>query len=335
MKILVENSTWNNIGDAFYQSALFMMLKELYPDADIFMEEGPVRRAFRPKKQKHFDNSFKLMDHQKADLHVFSGPMIRQMFLSYDEKIKSIINRGDKYAFISVSGDGVSGKLKNQIGEFLTKYPPVIFSSRDEQTYQTFKKFVPNAYNGICTAFLVGDYLPVDKIDKNFFISSFYTELEPEYFINNDSNELSIENIGVKHKNKMFGLPFDYSRHLNFLRPQQASLGGVDIVRVHQDLSTHYKHIKFSHPNSFMSFNLLSYLALYKSTKFTVSDRVHSCAVTLALGNPAKFLYETPRAGIFDRLGFDYKSNDGIMYPNMETIWEEKEKLKSAIKNAI
>lgn len=334
MKILIENSTWNNIGDGFYQSALFMMFKELYPDADIFMEEGPVRRAFRPKKQKHFDNAFKLMNYQKADLHVFSGPMLRQMFLHYDKKIIDIISRGDKYAFISVSGDGVKGELKEKIGEFMTKYPPVLFSSRDEETYLTFKDYVPNAYNGICTAFLVNHYLPVDKIEHNFFISSFYTQMEPEYFVNGSGN-LTVENIGVKHKSKMFGLSFNYSRHLNSFRPQQRNLAGYDILRVHQDLSTHYKHIKYSHPNSFMSFNLLSYLALYKSTKFTVSDRVHSCAVTLAMGNPAVFLYETPRAGIFDRLGFDYKSNNGIMYPNMEIIEEEKEKLKSVIKKYI
>lgn len=335
MKILIENSTWNNIGDGFYQSALFMMFKEIYPDADVFMEEGPVRRAFRPKKVKHFDNAFKLMDYQKADLHVFSGPMIPQVFLSYKQKIIDIVSRGDNYAFVSVSGAGVSDAFLKQLGSFFQEYPPILFSSRDEETYLRYKEYVPNAYNGICTAFLVNHYLPVDKIDKKFFISSFYTEMEPEYFVEGGGEDLTVENVGVKHKNKMFGLPFNYSRHLNFLRPQQASLADHDILRVHQDLSTHFKHLKFSHPNSFMSFNLLSYLALYKSTQFTVSDRVHSCAVTLAFGNPTKFLYETPRAGIFDRLGFDYKSNGGVMYPNMEIIEEEKEKLKAVIKKYI
>jgi hypothetical protein len=334
MKILIENSTWNNIGDGFYQSTLYAMFKELYPEADVFMEEGPFRRSFRPKKQKYFDNAFKLMDYQKADLHVFSGPMIPQIFMSYQQKIIDIVSRGANYAFISVSGAGVSKEFQNELGVFFKKYPPIFFSSRDEETYNLYKDFVPNAYNGICTAFLVNHYLPVDTIDKKFFISSFYTEMEPEYFVDGE-NEVNVETIKVKHKYKMFGLPFNYSRHLNFLRPQQENLKDLSILRVHQDLSTHYKHIKFSHPNSFMSFNLLSYLALYKSTEFTVSDRVHSCAVTLAFGKPAKFLYDTPRAGIFDRLGFDYKSNDGIMYPNIGVIDEELLKLKKEIKKYI
>jgi hypothetical protein len=334
MKILVENSTWNNIGDGFYQSTLYCLFKELYPEADVFMGEGPFRRAFKPKKQRHFENAFKLMEYQKADLHVFSGPMIPQLLSNYKSRIEKIIDEGDNYALISVSGAGVSEEERLVLGDFLKKNPPILFSSRDEETYIKFKEFVPNSYNGICTAFLVNHYLPVDTIDKNFFISSFYTELEPEYFVKNNE-ELTVESVQVKHKNKIFGIPFDYSRHLNFLRPQQLKLQNSLILRVHQDLSTHNKHIKFSHPNSFMSFNLLSYLTLYKSTKFTVSDRVHSCAVTLAYGKPAKFLYNTPRDGIFSRLGFDYKANNGIMYPNMEIIDIELDKLKKIIKKYI
>lgn len=334
MKILIENSTWNNIGDAFYQSVLFEVFKKLYPEANVLMGEGPSTRAFKLRKQVHIDKSFKLMDYQKADLHVFSGPMVQQIFSRYADKIKEISERGAKYALISVSSDGISDSFRDGIRAFFKQYPPVFFSSRDEATYLCFKDFVPNAYNGICTAFLVNHYLPVDTIENKFFISSFYTEMEPEYYLKSGSN-VNIENVGVKHQQKMFGLPFKYSRHLNFLRPQQESLNNHKVLRVRQDLSTHFKHIKYSHPNSFMSFNPLSYLALYKSTKFTISDRVHSCAVTLAFGKPARFLYETPRAGIFDRLGFDYKSNYGIMYPNLEIIEEEGEKLLAEIKKYI
>lgn len=331
MKILIENSTWNNIGDGFYQSTLYAMFKDLYPEHKILMEEGPVSRSLRPKTKRQKDNALKLMDYQIADLHVYSGPMIPQLLTNYKSKIKGIEGRGNKYALISVSGAGVSEEERKEIGAFLKKYPPVFFSSRDEETYLKFKEFVPNSYNGICTAFLVNHYLPVDEIEFGtpFFISSFYRELEPVF---STTKSVSVEDIKLERKKNYFGLNNRYSRHFSGLRPQQDVLGTHKIVRVRQDLSTHFKHVKFSHPNSFMSFNLLSYLALYKAADFTISDRVHSCAVTLAFGNPTKLITDSPRAGIFDRLGFDYKSNDGIMYPNMNIIDKELDKLKKEIK---
>ncbi|HVX01145.1 MAG TPA: polysaccharide pyruvyl transferase family protein, partial [Candidatus Babeliaceae bacterium] len=146
------------------------------------------------------------------------------------------------------------------------------------------------------------------------------------------NREVNIEDIDLDRKKTFIGLPFDYARHLNFFRPQQTALNNYEIIRVHQDFSTHYYHIKFSHPNSFMSYNPLSYLSIYKSAAFTISDRVHACAVSLAFGKPARFMSATPRAGIFDRLGFNNKNSKGIMYPNSEVIDMEYDKLTKEIK---
>ena len=41
------------------------------------------------------------------------------------------------------------------------------------------------------------------------------------------------------------------------------------------------------------------------------------------------------RAGIFDRLGFDYKSNEGIMYPNMQRIDDEMGLFQDVLKRYI
>ena len=334
MKILVENSTWNNIGDGFYQSALYNLIKQLYPQDSVLMEEGPMNRAFRPRLKKQKDNFFDLMSCQSADVHVFSGPMIPQLLSNYKQKIIDIKERGSNYMLISVSGAGVAEDFRQELGAFLKKYPPLLFSSRDEETYLKFREFVPVAYNGICTAFLVNRMLPVDEFSSStpFFISSFYSEMEPVFKTN---GKVSLENIELERKETYPLLSHRLSRHLNFLRPQQSFVGTHKIVRVHQDLSTHFYHIKFSHPNSFMSFNLLSYLALYKSAEFTISDRVHSCAASLAFGRPARLFTKSPRAGIFDRLGFDYKSKGGLIYPNMDVIDVELDKLKNKIKEVL
>ena len=41
MKVIVENSTWNNVGDAFYQFPLYEILKSILKEDDVFMFDGP------------------------------------------------------------------------------------------------------------------------------------------------------------------------------------------------------------------------------------------------------------------------------------------------------
>lgn len=336
MKILVENSTWNNVGDGWYQYSLYYLLKALYPEHNVTMGEGPIKRSFRITSKKQLNNALNLLDWQRADIHIYSGPMLRSLISDYGNKIKKIKENGASYAFISVSGTAMSEKEKAALGEFLRKYPPLLFSTRDEETYNNFKEYVPVAYNGICTAFLVDKTIPLNtfELDQPFFVSSFYMENEPFYGVKNGET-VSIETLQVKHQSNKFGLPFKFARHLNYKSPQQQEVGSYKIVRLIQNLNTKFNHINFALPNSFISFNPITYLEVIKSAKFVVSDRVHACATSLACGNPARFLFETPRAGIFSRMNIDYKSNNGIMYPIPSKIDEEYEKLKEVIKRNI
>lgn len=336
MKIIVEDSTWNNVGDGWYQTSLYALLKKNFPEHEVLMGEGPIRRAFRLQSEKHLRNALNVMEYERADMHVFSGPMMPVIIRDYGQTIKNIHARGEHYMLISASGTGLTASQVNEIGEFLKQYPPVFMSTRDVESYKNFSPFVKNSYNGICTAFLVDKVLPIDKfsLEKPFFISSFYTELEPTFSLP-DGSSFSIENLRVEHHKSMLGLSYNYARHLNFLRKQQAEVADHLIVRTIQGLNPKFNHINFAMPNSFVSFNPVRYLEVTKSAEFTISDRVHACAVSLACNHPARFLFNTPRAGIFDRMGFDYKSNGGVMYPNMQRIDDEMGLLIQVIKKYI
>lgn len=333
MKVLVENSTWNNVGDGWYQFSLYYMLKRMYPQHKVMIGEGPIRRSFRIKRHCQLENALNLIDYQTADIHVLSGPMLPSIIDDYKVAIENFFKRNEKYCFISASGTGLSHEKVKEIGAFLKKYPPMFMATRDNETYSNFKDYVDNIYNGICTAFLVDLNIDIDtfKIDNPFFISSFYTEMEPTYRLKDISKSVTLENLDVVHHKTKYGLPFKYARHLNFLNFQQKNIAGVEIVRTIQNLNTRFNHINFAMPNSFISFNPLTYLSVAKSAEFTISDRVHACAISLGCNRPARFLFNTPRAGIFDRLGFDYKSNGGIMYPNMDILNKEKKLLQEYI----
>ncbi|KGK29314.1 polysaccharide pyruvyl transferase family protein [Cellulophaga sp. E6(2014)] len=316
MKIIVENSTWNNLGDGFYQFTLFELLKKIYPDENIVLGEGPVERAFRPK-EKQLQNAFKAMDYEKADFHVFSGPMLPRLTTDYAKLIENIEKSGDNYALISCSIAGLAGEKLNRLREFLKKHPPICFSTRDPYTYEMLKDVVPNGYNGICTAFLVNKLLTIDtcNIDKKYFVSSFYRAPEPSF--STESKNPKIEDI--KLVNRKPYLPFvswKYNRHLEIYKKYQSSIEDLEIVRTVQQVSTKSNNFNFKYPNSFITWNPLNQLSILKGAEFTISERVHACATTLAFGKPARITYDNARSGIFDRFGLDYKTNNGIMYPD-------------------
>lgn len=338
MKIIVENSTWNNLGDGFYQFALFELIKKIFPNDEVFYGEGPIQRSFKPSK-KHEKNALKLNEHQKADIHIISGPMLGKINKpDYQEMIKNILNSGNNYALISCSSAGVEGNKLQKVKDFIKEYPPIAFSSRDPLTYQNFSNVIPNAYNGICTAFLVDKLLKVDTLDigKEYFVSSYYRQPEPEF--HSKLSSPNIEDIIIKPKKPIIPfLPWKINRHLEFYQNSKGNVGEVEIIRTVQQVSTKSNYFNFKYPNSYISWNPITFLSAFKGAKFTISERVHACATTLAFGKPARLMIDNPRNGIFDRFGLDYKSNDGIMYPYglNEKIDEELMKLSVYIKNQI
>ena len=275
------------------------------------------------------------IQYQRADLHVFTGPILSQCDSAhaFGAKIKDIIAHNEKYCIISASGTAMRKEDQDKVGEIFTTFPPLFITTRDEESYLWLKPFVHNLYNGICTAWLVDRTIHPGtfQLDKPFFISSWYTELDPVYSIPK-GKDCTIENLDVHHKKTYCGLPYDIARHLNFLRPQQKEIGGKTIVRTIQNLNTRYNHINFAMPQSFISFNVEKYLDVVKSSEFTISDRVHACVVSLACGRPARFLFSTPRAGIFTRMGLDFTKNNGVMYPIMDKVDHEMYLLQQEIR---
>ncbi|MCC4214255.1 polysaccharide pyruvyl transferase family protein [Leeuwenhoekiella parthenopeia] len=317
MKIIVENSTWNNLGDGFYQFSLYELIKNVFPEADVYFGDGPVERAFHPN-QKQLKNALKSIEWQNADLHILSGPMVMALLKTeYKAAIENIKRKGSNYAILSCSCSGLDGEPLNQIRKFLKAYPPIAFASRDPETYEKFKDYVPNAYNGICTAFLVNKLLKVDtlKLDKEYFVSSFYRNPEPKFI--SDKAKPQIEDVTLKErKGYIPGLPWKINRHLEIYDDIAENLGDLKIVRTVQQVSNKSNNFNFKYPNSYITLNPINFLSAFKGANFTISERVHACAVTLAFGKPARILIDSPRCGIFERFDLDHTSNDRIMKPS-------------------
>lgn len=319
MKIGVFNSNWSNMGNGFFAYGLIALLKRDFPQYEVYeLEEPHLYTA--PSNKRLKENGLQIAVDQDVDVYVFTGPMLAQILrphFNFASLIKTILERGKKYMILSSSASEMSEAEIVATAEFLNKYPPIAFATRDEETYNKFKPLVPFCHNGICCAFLVSlvEGVAAVKRDRPYFISSFYKKPEP-YFSVSEGETLTVSSLQVKPRKYM--VPFirkGLARHFEGFRGDYPkSLASHDIVRVHQGFNPFMKWFNYAQPNSFVSYSPKCYLAVYKGCDFVVSDRVHACAAALAFGHPARLLDKNDRMGIFKRMGY-VRDENGVMQP--------------------
>ncbi len=317
MKILVENSTWVNIGDGFYQYSLFHLFKTLFPHHDIQMLDGPIARAFK-LNGRFTKNALNLMRFQTGDMYVFSGPILGKNFVSaYGPKIENIVNSGSHYLILSAHAPS-DPAIVDANKRLLRSYPPLAFSSRDRDTYKLYSDIAQTAYDGICGAFFASKVLSVPEVNLGckYITLSTYNEFDPSLSVPClplwDGN-IETATIHIAERPSPY---WRIARHFEWLRgKQQQFLGDFLIIRPHHDLSYYWSHLNFVRPHSFLSYNPLSYLSLYQSTSLTISNRVHACVATLSFGNPIFFWGQTERAGVFERVGLVPHGNEIVRLP--------------------
>ncbi|RWC35148.1 MAG: polysaccharide pyruvyl transferase family protein [Mesorhizobium sp.] len=287
MRIAVENSTWNNIGDAFYQTSLQHMLTRSFPEASVFSIDGPVERAFRPGRFAR--NAFDISDVYDADHFVFSGPILTSRFpVLYGDLIRRIHERGRSYSLLSVHAY-VEGAELEATRELLRRYPPRAIHTRDRSTFNKLQGICDCMLDGICFAYFVGTLPGVPNVSTSdeYVCVSFHSQREPRLVLDTpNARELVTADLRVKFFNKLPSTLWRGARHLDFLRRHPQRLGQWRIVRpVHGQYP--FNHLTFGRPASYTTYNPLSFLAVYKGCSGVVTDRVHAGVAALAFNKPA------------------------------------------------
>ncbi|WP_301751156.1 polysaccharide pyruvyl transferase family protein [uncultured Erythrobacter sp.] len=294
--IAVENSTWNNIGDAFYQQSIMMCLQQSLPDAKIVSFDGPFRRAFRPRgfAKNGYDARFAT----QADHYVFSGPILGEGFFEeYGPLIEHIVAKGASYSLQSIHAYAEDALLERMRAFFKT-YPPLAFQTRDTFTFNKFKGLDVPMYDGICFAFFVSKLpnIPTVKPEKPFVAVSFHASPDPDIQLSNN-NELPLtKRVTVGPQNKS---NWRIRRQFDFRRSYPTTLGEFDIVRpVHSFYPS--PHLLFARPSSFITYNPLNFIAIYANCAAVITDRVHAGVAALSHGKPAYVTSLDTRYAIFE-----------------------------------
>lgn len=331
MKICVENSTWSNIGDGFYQTSLLYHITKLFPEYDVLHGEGPVARTFNvPARFRR--NSIELMEYQKADVYVFSGPMLRQLTWRYGNMIEKLLRQGKSYAIFSCSAADASDSEIRDIKEFFEKYPPLAVSFRDCENYEEISKSLEFSISSICAAFMLRE-VPIAELDlgEDYIVSNFYSIREPELCLPKQSND----KIVLKKKSEFLGLPRKVSRHFDWLLPSVDKVNGMPVLRVRHEPLMKFGHLYYREPLSFCGMNPLSLLSVYNGSKFVISDRVHACVAGLALGASAHLVSVDNRSKLFAQCGIIDNRSDGFMRLNLEKYEAERDRLLAFIRESL
>lgn len=238
----------------------------------------------------------------------------------------------------------LSSQEQQEIKEFFKEYPPYAFSSRDEAAYNEFSCFAEHAYNGICFSFFVPDYYSpsalsgmdryvvynFDKIDEPVIwkAEKENEECSQQFIYNGDIYKISYPKwlTMISAKTDRFTDALIYIRSFFPAQKRKSNLGDYKIIRTDHRFHPHFRKKIYRQKNSYVADLPYGYLNLYANAEFTLSDRVHACAVTLAFGHSAMLFAKTSRHGLLDRVGADGICDNPVKL-DMERLKMEKEKM--------
>lgn len=237
---------------------------------------------------------------------------------------------------------------RREVEEFFKECPPFVFSSREHETYETYGKYATNAYDGICFSFFTPDYYSPCKIDfgKPYWISNFDKIIEPQIWVGDSgrkhTHEFEFQDekfyvnspATVAAKTDRFTDALIYVRSLLPAPKREDEIGQYMVVRTDQRFHPHFRSKIYAYKNSFCADIPYGYINLYANSQLTLSDRVHSCAVTLAYGHSAMLFVKTNRVGLLERVGAGEITKKPVKL-DMELVSEEKTKLVQWLKTVL
>ena len=106
------------------------------------------------------------------------------------------------------------------------------------------------------------------------------------------------------------------------------------VVRTDQRSHPHFRSKVYAHNNSFCADVPYGYINLYANSQLTLSDRVHSCAVTLAFGHSAMLFVKTNRVGLLERVGAGEITKRPVQI-DTEKLKAEKEQMVEWLKKTL
>ena len=323
MKVAYCTGFWcTNVGNGFFSLGVEYALKKVLGDENVTVVSDYQTYTTSYGKRLYADkNQIEYISSLNVDYIVLAGPVLSKYFLTlWKDVLLKLKHRGVGYIILSAGMMKLTKESCQEIKAFFEKCPPYAFSSRDEAAYKEFGTYAECSNNGICFSFFTPDYYNPAKFDdmSPYVVYNFDKISEPDIWIGDTKK---VPDKTFEYKNEMFKLAYPkimakitsttdrftdaliYIRCVLPGRIHGENIGSYKIIRTDHRFHPHFRSKIYREPNSFVADLPYGYINLYANAEFTLSDRVHACAVTLAFGHSAMLFAKTNRHGLLERAG--------------------------------
>ena len=350
IKVAYSTGFWcTNIGNSFFSLGVEYALKKILGEDNVTLVSdyqtyttGYGKRLYPSKNQLEYISKL------DVDYVVLAGPVISRYFLQlWQDILLRLEERGVGYILLSAGMMKMTEEAKKECMDFFGKHPPFLFVSRDRSTYETFAKYATNAYDGICFSFFTPDYYSPATIKESYITLNFDKISEPEIWADENQTEDSflfgsqyfhVRNDSlitrIASKTDRFSDALIYAASIFPQKKRKDNIGDYTVYRTDHRFHPHYRSKIYAQANSFCADLPYGYLDIYANTQFTLSDRVHACAVTLAYGHPAMLFAQTSRSGLLDRVGAEEICDHPVTI-DLKKLEEEKKNMLEWIRSKL
>jgi hypothetical protein len=321
--VLLHNSHWaSNIGNPFFTLGVEYALKQALDDARIVQTDQLSGMAWGPSKRQH-QRDLKYPQYSDCDWFVLCGPLLNQNFIRYyDDLLENVPMKETKLVLLNVGGIRYDESEIQLCRSFLKKHSPHVLFSRDEKTYKAYADLAEHSHNGIDFAFFAPDYYPgydTPRLEP-YVTYTFDSQREPYFSIEGLTGEEYEIKIHIR-SGLLDRIPHRIGKYLPERRP--SSVHEHRIVRPIHGVLHSSRYQLYKKQNTFFSQTPFGYLNLYRNTTLAISDRLHGVIPTLAYGNPARLVSDSPRTHLFSRIGLTDVTNQ-VVTADLDLIEEEK-----------
>lgn len=334
----IENSSWNNIGDAFYANSAEAILKSIFTSGIVTCLESPHKRSFRSLSALRKGEFYEAGLDQSCDLLIICGPILNHFQPFYTELLKRLKENKTPYAILSTHG--TADKMATAI-ECIKEYPPQLITTRDQSTYTVLREALSGSIpmlNSLCLAYYSSRCLLSLTIKKDIPIlsSSLYKVFPPNY--GNVHSERLINDIEYRSKfidnlkSSRYSSTFARLKNRLFSPVNDQTMDGCSVIHTVHDTSYKINDLSYANKPAFLSRRPEGYLSLYKSSRIVVSDRVHATIASLSHGVPSIYCSNSFRDGAITNCGVA-ENHKGIYRCEQDIIDLKLDELKSFLVN--
>ena len=344
MKVAYCTGFWcTNIGNGFFSMGVEYVLKQVLGEKNVTVVSDLQTYTTSYGKRLYVDkNQLEYISALDVDYIVLAGPVLSKYFLGLRQDILlKLKQRGIGYILLSAGTMKMNETARQEIKAFFTECPPYALSSRDESVYKEFGAYAKHAYNGICFSFFTPDcYSPSSMSGMGPYVVYNFDKIdEPEIWKDTGDEKASAQQFEYEGSTYKIAYPkwlttlsaktdrftdaIIYAMSILPAKKRKDEVGNFRVIRTDHRFHPHFRGKIYRHKDSFVADLPYGYLNLYANAEFTLSDRVHACAVTLAYGHSAMLFAKTDRHGLLGRVGAEGITDRPVKL-DMERLENEK-----------